>query len=217
MMLKLLGFSFAMLIAFTSANPEIKNRFTGNSEPAGDWTLVKNDQGVQTYFRWVTKADGTKYREGKGEVVAACTLQEALQMISNSESIKKWMANIEEHYNLEYISADKWINYTLFDIPWPFSNRDLVSLYQLNTYPVKGTATLTISCKDTYIPLKKGITRLTDYQAKWSLVKRGEQSTLISMTMNSATPPLFPRYIQDPIIERVFHGNMVRLKKALEE
>lgn len=217
MMLKLLGFSFAMLIAFTSGNPEIKNRSTGNSEPAEAWTMVKNDQGVLTYFRWLKKDDGTEYRERKGEVMIACTLQEAIQMISESESIKKWMANIEEHHNLEYVSPTKWINYTLFDIPWPFSNRDLVSLYQLNTDPAKGTATLIISCKDNHIPLKKGITRLTDYQAKWSLVKRGEQSTLISMTMSSATPPMFPQYIQDPILEKVFHGNLVRLKKALEE
>jgi hypothetical protein len=217
MILKLLGFSFAMLLAFTSGNPEIKDGFIGNPEPSGAWKMVKNDEGVQTYFRWVTKDDGTEYRERKGEVIAACTVQEALQMISNSESIKKWMANIEEHYNLEYVSADKWVNYTLFNIPWPFSNRDLVSLYQLNTDPVKKTVTLIISCKDTYIPLKKGITRLTDYHAKWSLVKNGEQSTCISMTMSSSTPPLFPRYIQDPIIEKVFHGNLVRLKKALED
>lgn len=217
MILKVLGFSFAMLLAFTSGNPESKDRFIGNSEPPGAWEMVKNDQGVQTYFRWVTKDDGTVYRERKGEVLVACTFQEALHMISDSKSIKMWMANIEEHYNLEYVSADNWMNYTLFDIPWPFSNRDLVSLYQLNTDPVKEIATLIISCKDTYIPLKKGITRLTDYQAKWSVVKRGDQSIHISMTMSSSTPPIFPRYIQDPVIEKVFHGNLVRLKKALEE
>src|SRR5512145_2356681 len=142
MILKVLGFSFVMLLTSTFGNPEIKNRFISISEPPGAWEMVKNDEGVQTYFRWVTKDDGTEYRERKGEVMAACTFQEALQMISDSKSIKKWMANIEEHYNLEFVSADKWMNYTLFDIPWPFSNRDLVSLYQLNTDPVKETATL---------------------------------------------------------------------------
>lgn len=216
--MNLLGFSFTALLAFSSGNLEIKDGFViGNSEPSETWIMVKNDQGVQTYFRWITKDDGTQYRERKGEVIASCTVQEGLHMISNSESIKKWMANVEEHYNLEYVSADKWISYTLFTIPWPFNNRDLVSLYQQNTDPVRKTATLIISCKDTHIPLKKGITRLTDYRAVWSLVQQGEQSTRIIMTMSSSTPPLFPRYIQDPIIEKVFHGNMVRLKKALEE
>lgn len=216
MVISLLIISHTILSVIISGNYG-KGYHAETLNPPGEWTMVKNEQGVQTFFRWISREDGTAYRERKGETIINCSVAEAIEMITVPESTKKWMANIKENYILENVSKDKWLNYTLFSIPWPFSNRDLVSLYHLSADHSGKSAILTIECKDTHIPPKDGITRLTDYHATWTLMQTGEKSVKVSLVMSSSSPPVFPRYIQDPVIEKVFHGNMVRLKEVLQQ
>lgn len=200
------------LVSPSSVNSE--SEVSGEIIP-GKWEMVRNTDGVQTYFRWLTKDDGTPFRERKGEILVNCALQEAVRLISDAESTKKWMSGITENYYIKRINQNEWYNYTLFSIPWPFSKRDLVSLYKVISDPVHGTVTVTITCKDKYVPLKPGITRLTDYRATWIFTKRGEKSTHINFSMSSMDPPAFPRAIQDPVIEKMFHKNLIRLKEML--
>jgi hypothetical protein len=183
---------------------------------SGQWELVKDMKGVKTFFRWITKDDGTSYRERKGEAIVHCSLDKAVRLVSDAESAKKWMSSVTENYNLKHINQNEWYNYTLFSIPWPFTKRDLVSQYKVIADPGHENVNIVITCKDAFVPLKSGIERLTDYNATWTIMKRGENTTYICFNISSSAPPAFPRYIQDPIIERIFHNDLVRLKEVLQ-
>lgn len=41
--------------------------------------------------------------------------------------------------------------------------------------------------------------------------------TYVSFSAISNDPPMFPRYLQDPVVIRMFHNNLVNLKKMLDE
>jgi hypothetical protein len=182
-----------------------------------EWQLVKNTEGVQTYFRWTTNDAGASYRERKGEMNIHCTLQEAASFISDAGSTAKWMASIDECYDLSRISRNEWYTYTLFSIPWPLSKRDLISYNQLHTDPAKGSVMINIICKDKYVPEKPGITRLTDYKAYWKITQTDDSNIKVVFNAASSARPTFPRYIQDPIIEKIFHNNLIRLREALNK
>lgn len=181
----------------------------------GIWEMVKSTDGVQTYVRWTSNNEGIPARERKGEMTVQCSLQDAVRLISDAGSISKWMSGVSENYILGRINPSEWYTYTLFSIPWPFNKRDLVSLCKLTSDPAQGTASLAMVCKEDYVPLKSGIARLTDYHANWVITKIGEKNIKISFYAISTAPPVFPRYIQDPVIERIFHNNLVHLKVIL--
>jgi hypothetical protein len=189
-------------------------------DPATDpepWKLVKNAEGVQTYFRWTTDDAGKTFRERKGEMRVKCSMEEAIQLIADAKSTSKWMSGIEENYELKKVNQHEWYTYTLFSIPWPFSKRDLVSYYKISRNPALHNVTIDILCRDNYIPLKSKITRLTSYQAIWRIAQQSQGIIQISFTAGSSAPPAFPRYIQDPVIEKMFHNNLIRFKEIVEQ
>jgi hypothetical protein len=58
---------------------------------------------------------------------------------------------------------------------------------------------------------------LIDYNATWTITEISSQQVQNIFSAISDTPPLFPRYIQDPVIEKMFHNNLVRLKELLSQ
>lgn len=182
----------------------------------GQWKDARTSGGVQTYFRWIN-SDGVSFRERRGEMDIDCSLPEAVRIISDAQYTNKWMSGIDESKNLNYLSKNEWYTYTIFSIPWPFSKRDLVSLNQMTADPAQGVTTINVICKEKYVPLKPDIMRLDDYRAQWKFTKTGDNKIHLTFLAASSAPPAFPRYIQDPVIERMFHNNLVRLKELLQE
>jgi|WetSurSiteA1Bulk_404760.scaffolds.fasta_scaffold02624_6 hypothetical protein len=181
----------------------------------GIWKMVKNADGVQSFVRWTTTIEGVRARERKGEMTVNCTLQDAVRLLSDGGSTAKWMSGVDENYVLARINATEWYTYTLFSIPWPFNKRDLVSYCRLVSDPSHGVANIAVVCKDKYVPLKPGITRLTDYRATWVITRLDEKNVRICFSAISTARPILPRPVQDPVIESAFHNNLVHLREIL--
>ena len=215
-MFRLIVLSAGILFNFTRMNSydvaEKKINLT-----CGNWEVVKNTSGVKTYVRWLYYIDGRKTRERKGEILLDCSLDRTIGILTDATSTKKWMSGISENYLLTQTNPKQWYTYTLYDIPWPFNKRDLVSAYDLNYMPGNKSATIKIQSQAGYIPEKSGIERLIDYNATWTITETSLQQVQIIFSAISDTPPLFPRYVQDPVIEKMFHNNLVRLKELLSQ
>jgi hypothetical protein len=212
-MLQLILF-IALFSNFPGSHDNLFNSAIG-SEDHGKWKMTKSTDGVQSFVRWTTNSDGTAVRERKGEISVQCTVQEAVSLLSDAGSTQSWMSGVDENYCLSQISKSEWYTYTLFSIPWPFNKRDLVSWCRMDADPSRGTVKIGIVCKDNYVPLKPGITRMTDYKASWLITRTGEKSIVIHFNATSSAPPILPRAIQDPVIEKLFHNNLVRLRDVL--
>jgi hypothetical protein len=180
----------------------------------GVWMSIKSSKDVSSYFRWVTSETGSTFRERKGIIYSECSVNKAFRYITNADLAKKWMNNLDENYNLKSINKNEWYTYTLFDIPWPLNKRDMVSHYKIYSDPIKKATTIIITSQEQYIPLKPGIARIHNYTAIWNIVEQGKV-VQITFHISANNPPEFPRYIQDPIIDRVFHNNLLRLKDLL--
>jgi hypothetical protein len=181
------------------------------------WKEARTSDGVQTFFRWVVSDDGVTFRERKGEMEIQCSLTEAVKILSDAQHTDKWMTGIEDSKNLSRPGNNQWYTYTLFRVPWPFSKRDLVSLNRITTNHLQSVVLIDVICKENHLPLKPDVTRLTDYRAQWKITQLENNKIHLSIIAASSTPPAFPRYIQDPVIEKIFHNNLVRLKELLQQ
>jgi hypothetical protein len=181
------------------------------------WEEVRNNNGVVTYVRWLHYNDGTKTRERKGDMQVDCSLKKTVEVLTDPAETKKWMSGVSENYLLSKSNPSEWYTYTLYSIPWPFNNRDLVSAFALTNNPENKSVIINISSKADHIPSKPGIERLKEYHATWTITETAPQKVHILFSAMSNTPPMFPRYIQDPIIEKMFHNNLVRLRELLSQ
>jgi hypothetical protein len=179
------------------------------------WEEVRNNNGVITYVRWLHYSNGSKTRERKGDMQADCSLKKTVEVLTDPTETKKWMSGVSENYLLSKSNPSEWYTYTLYSIPWPFNNRDLVSAFAIKTNPVNKTVIINIVSRADHVPPKPGIERLEDYSATWTITETAPQKVHIEFSAMSDTPPMFPRYIQDPIIEKMFHNNLVRLRTLL--
>ncbi len=179
------------------------------------WEEVKNTDGVKTFVRWHYYNDGSKTRERKGEIQVDCNLKKTIEIITDVSAVKYWMSGVSDNYLISQADKTKWYTYTLYNIPWPFESRDLVSLYELKNEPGCKSVTISIHSKADYIPQKPGIERLKNYVAVWTINETKPQQVQIVFSAMSNVPPLFSRYIQDPVVEKMFHSNLVRLKELL--
>ncbi len=193
---------------------EIKNKSIQSSE---QWEEVRNNSGVITYVRWQHHNDGSRTRERKGDMKVDCSLEKTVEVLTDPAETKKWMSGVSENYVLSKSNPSEWFTYTLYSIPWPFSNRDLVSSFALRKDPGNKTVIINIISRADHIPPKQGIERLKDYNATWTITETSHHKVQIEFSAMSNTPPMFPRYIQDPIIEKMFHNNLVRLRELLSQ
>ena len=181
-----------------------------------DWKLDRYSEGVKTYSRWIELEGSDKVRERKGETVINCSVEDVVKILCDSKSTELWMTGIKENYCLKTISPSEWYAYTLFDIPWPFEKRDLISDYSLDYREDGKTVIIRIKSREDFMPEKLHITRLTKYTATWIISRTATDRATVTFTAIANTRPIFPRFVQDPILVQLFHNNLVNLKKMLD-
>ena len=208
-------FQYIFLTFFSLCIPgteNIKLPLSDEKISYGQWETTKNSEGVQTYVRWIEITEGIRTRERKGEMVIDCTVEDAISIITNARSTEHWMKNVKESFDIKRVNSHEWYTYTLFNIPWPFENRDLVSSNRIKTNIEKDSTIINIISREDYIPSESGIKRLTDYTANWGIVRITEEKVRVTFTAITNTPPMFPRWLQDPVLEHIFHNNLINLK-----
>jgi hypothetical protein len=214
-MIKQLFFSSFLLFPISEVTTAW-NEADDDHPESSEWELDRNSDGVKTYTRWIELDGSQKVRERKGEIEINCTVNEVMKLICDCRNNEKWMSGIKENYNLKQVSISEWFTYTLFDIPWPFENRDLISNYRVNTSDEGKRATILISSREDYLPEKPAIKRLTNYSANWTITRITDSKVFVSFSAIANTPPMFPRFIQDPVLIQMFHNNLVKLRKLLD-
>jgi hypothetical protein len=181
--------------------------------PSG-WKMVDLESGIRVYERWVTIDNGLSVRERRGEFEMQADAGQLAAFIMDVSKWETWMSQVETARVIGQKTPDKFYVYTRFSVPQPFSQRDLVSMVTLTTSLDAQTWTIDLKSAEGVLPEYKGINRVGCYQAKWTLTKVGTNKVRVGFTALSGEPPAFPRWIQDPIIKRMFMNNLTNLKGA---
>jgi len=180
---------------------------------AETWKEVESKSGITIYERWVKINSNLTVKERKGEMTIKGSVNSVVDLLSDPSKAKLWMENVSEAYLVKKESDREWASYTYFSLPWPFENRDMISVSRLNfNNPV--SATIEMISKENALPTKKNVKRLANYKATWKIADLGNGHIFISFSTISYTSPEYPRFIQDPIVRKVFMRNLLKLKVA---
>jgi short-subunit dehydrogenase len=184
------------------------------SETAAEWTCTKNRNGIALYEKWVKVNDSLTVKERKGELIVSGRYCNVVQYLSQTATIKEWMSSVEVAKNIG--NSNDSLLYVLFNLPWPFSNRDLIAHCQTIRLNEQYTIVKLESHPNALAPIEEAI-RIKSYRASWEITLLTNGKIKVVLQTFSDEPPLCPHWIQDPIVEEIFYSNLARLKSKITD
>jgi hypothetical protein len=178
----------------------------------GGWKLSRETEGISIYYRWLN-TDSLRTREMRAQFFIRAEIPAILRQFTKAENYLSWAVGIKE-CRIKIINDSSWVTYTLMDYPWPMKQKDLVTRYVVKKS--RSETEIIISAEPEAFPPKEGIERMQNYTGEWKFVSAGEGNTLIDYRAVSFTKPVFPRFIQDPVIQKLFIDSFHELKYLAE-
>lgn len=209
---RLLLLTSFMLLTTSAGNLSDVSMDSGKDDT---WELLENAEGVKIFYRWVDVSDNVRVRERKAEILVHSSMEKSLKMITDVQLINTWMSGIKKSMILHRDNAEKWYTYMLYGLPWPFNDREIITLNTLTYSAKRDKVFLRMQSSDEGYPPARGVERLTHYKASWELFEVKPGLTRMIFIARSEDPPAFPRCVQDPVIKKVFYRNMLSLKELL--
>ncbi|GLR18407.1 START domain-containing protein [Portibacter lacus] len=87
---------------------------------AQEWNFVKEENGVKLYSRSI---DGFEFKEVKAILNLNIDMNKAKEFLLNPNNIEKWMSGCKMSI-VKKSEGNKKEYYSIFDAPWPVSDRD---------------------------------------------------------------------------------------------
>ncbi len=185
-----------------------------NSEVVSEWVCVMDNKGIALFERWIQVNESLRVRERRGEFVVTASLSKTIDYLSNVNSLKQWMKGVETVDKISSYTDSGELTYIVLHLPWPFADRDMIarfSLLQVDSHH----CFVRINSEKGDVPEVDKIKRIHDYSAVWALEKLDAERTKVVFTVFSSEPPMFPQWLQEPILKKVFISNLKRLKQEL--
>ena len=136
------------------------------------WDFVRKRDQIMLYTR---KEGNGSLKSFRGVTDIRGDFREIITMIGNPKDLRWWGRDVHGIRVLDY-EKDKHIQYYLiYDAPWPFTDRDLVSDVQITTDSLTGTRTVFSQPLLNVVPESPGLVRVTKYWQKWTIqpLKKG--------------------------------------------
>lgn len=183
-----------------------------NGADKAGWELAKYSDGISLYYRWIEQGD-LKTREMKAEFEIEAGIPEIISHFNNSESYEIWAAGIKE-CKIEKTNDSIWFAHTVMNYPFPFKQKDLVTRHQVETNGEN--ATIKIDAAPNFFSELNGIERMKNYEGYWVFTTTEEGNTKVDYRVISYTKPMFPRFIQDPVVQKLCINSFSELKQLAE-
>jgi len=173
------------------------------------WEIIKEGDGIVLKSRWLYFGDSLKTREISSSFTVHSNIQNVLDNLKSPQKMLEWNEGLRSIKLLKQDSS-AWITHTIYEIPHPFSQQDLVVKNVIVTDNQK--LTILFSSLPEYIKPIKNTTRQRFYFGMWELVPINNKSTEVRFSALSFSDSRIPRIIRDPIIQRKLFNSFLKLK-----
>jgi len=170
-LLRLVFFSFSLFILFSSFSPEASS----------DWILQKNENGITVYTRYT---DGSKIKEVRVVNIVSSSLSGLVALLLDTRNYPQWIYGCSESKALKIISEKELYNYQVTDVPWPFTDRDVVSDFKVAQDSVTKIVKFTKSCLADFLPEKNDMVRIQKIESSYTLTPLGHGNVQVIMQMS---------------------------------
>jgi len=188
--------------------------FKGNGKTKSEWNLAKESGGVTIHYRWIEAEGFPKTREMRAQFVIESELPEIILCFSDPEKYMLWASCIKE-CRFDKASDSAWIVYSVMNYPWPFNKKILVTSFSIQNSK-EGSIIRIKAFSEKNPGVSESIT-INQYEGAWYFIPSQNGEILVDYRVVSCTKPVFPRFIQDPVIQKICIKSFNGLKKLAEK
>ena len=124
---------------------------------ASDWVLQKNSNDIKVFTREVS---GSDYKEIKVDLTVKSTLAGVSKIFNDVPGFTAWSYNCTQAKVLKKISTYDYYTYCVYSVPWPASDRDIITHVVQTQDSVTKVITVKMAGDKNYMPEKEGIVRV---------------------------------------------------------
>jgi len=176
------------------------------------WRMIKQQQGISIYAH---NNANTRIKTFKGEVVVKSSLAAIAALLEDVPAMPRWMYETKSAKILKKINQQSSYVYVVTDMPWPFINRDSISLAQLSQDKQTRRVIITIKSVPGFLKPKPGFLRIVDMQGRWVLTPRGKGLTHVVYEMRVNPGGNLPKWLVNAFSVDMPFETLVNLRKEI--
>jgi hypothetical protein len=138
---------------------------------AQEWEFAKEKDAIRVFTR---DEPGTNYKAFRGEVELKAPMEEVVKMVEDVEQFDVWDKDVTEIRVLSREPGKMLKYYVVYDVPWPFTDRDLCVEAKMSLDPVTGARLLQAASVPEAVPLNEDYVRIVNYWQKWIIQPKAD-------------------------------------------
>ena len=175
------------------------------------WRLEKNENGIKVYSR---PMKGFDFREVRVVNKVKSTLSAIVAVILDTKNYPKWVYGCSSTSTLKILNDQEIYNYQVTDLPWPLSDRDVVSHFKVSQDLTTKVVTFSKIGMADYIPYKEGMVRVQNFQSITVLTPLPGDSVQIELEMHLDASGNIPDWVvNDNMVAAPYNSTMSMLKR----
>jgi hypothetical protein len=213
MNIKIAGF---LLIGFFSTSFMFhRDTYVKSQNP--DFVLIKKDNNISIYEKWIKVDDTRSARQFKVEFMVNASFEKTISVIKDDKIATKWMKSAKTYYILKKLDKNNWYAYVQFSVPWPLNNQDCIIKYEILPSSSNKRTEIRLTGLPYYLQKYKNVNRIMDMEGSWILNNVGIISTRVEYYIFSKQKPSFPRWITDPIMQNNLMSTMSAFRDVVNK
>lgn len=177
------------------------------------FTLVRSDENISIYTRWIPATKTRMTREIKAEFIIDSPVNEIVSVLKDEKLYTQWMKSTKSYYRLKTTDENNWYAYIQFSIPWPLNNQDCILKYRVHENEDSSKTEIKLLGEPGFLKTYEGIERISHMEGSWIITRIDSQKSLVEYYMYSNQAPKFPTWITDPLIQK----NLLKTMNALRD
>lgn len=178
---------------------------------AANWTLAKDEDGVQVYL---SQVPGSRYKSFRGVTLVKADVATLGHLQENLRVSCAWLYACAQMRLLKYSEDAIWV-YLDTKLPWPAEPRDIVLKVSTEETPDGGMIRHLQAAPD-YIPPVKDRIRVPRVSGIWRMVPKGPELTEVTYEMRGEPGGSVPSWLANQFVVDAPFESLRMLKLVAE-
>jgi len=177
------------------------------------WKLSKSSERIKAYYK---KSDSSQLKMVKVETVVKASLKELVALFKDSQNHDKWVFMNCGAVMLEEVDNFNWVYYGVTDLPWPASDRDYITIVNMQQNPIDFSIQINARAVFDYIPEKDAFVRIRLIKSSWLLNPLGNGEVHIIFKMEADPGGNIPIWLVNLAVTKGPYKTVEGLLKRVE-
>jgi len=179
------------------------------SSSALPWHLVRAENGVEVYAR---DKVNSKRKDFKAVVRIPGSQTDLLEVIHHVEKGPEWMHMLNEAKTIRLSPEEEPFYYFVWQTPWPFPNRDMVSSRETLRDPETQSVTVQYRDYQGEYPEQEGRSRVTRFDCTWIVKPLDSKNVEVSFIMAPGPEGPLPAVVTNRMMRTITEKSIENLR-----